>query len=93
MGWRYCPKLTSETEEAHIEYINRHMYRHYNLPNKDDDPELHDVVNFYQNILIPKLVENTRTSNVDLTLANSSQIEQLIIIIAEPLPGDLADEL
>ena len=52
------------------------MYRHYNLPNKDDDPELYDVVNFYQNILIPKLVENTRTSNVDLTLANSSQIEQ-----------------
>ena len=53
------------------------MYRHYNLPNKDDDPELHDVVNFYQYILIiPKLVENTRTSNVDLTLANSSQIEQ-----------------
>ena len=71
-----CLKLTSETKEARIEYINRHMCRHYNLPNKDDDPELHDVVNFYQNILIPKLVENTRTSNVDLTLANSSQIEQ-----------------
>ena len=47
-----CPKLTSETKEARIEYINRHMYRHYNLPNKDDDPELYDVVNFYQNILI-----------------------------------------
>ena len=27
-----------------------------------------------KNILIPKLVENTRTSNVDLTLASSSQI-------------------
>ena len=56
------------------------MYRHYNLPNKDGDPELHDMVNFYQNILIPKLAENQtktcRTSNVDLTLANSSQIEQ-----------------
>ena len=55
------------------------MYRHYNLPNKDDDPELHDVVI----LTSPKKHTHSKTcrkykksSNVDLTLANS-QIEQL----------------
>ena len=41
-----CPKLTSETKEAYIEYIDKHVQAY--LPNKDDDPELHDQVNFYQ---------------------------------------------
>ena len=54
------------------------MYRHYNLPKKDDDPELHDVVNFYQKHTHSKTCRNyKKSSNVNLTLASSSQIEQL----------------
>ena len=41
-----CPKLTSKTEEVYIEYIDKHVQAY--LPNKDDDPELQDLVNFYQ---------------------------------------------
>ena len=41
-----CPKLTSETEEAYIEFIDKQVQAY--LPNKDKDPELHDLVNFYQ---------------------------------------------
>ena len=67
------------------------MYRHYNLPNKDDDPELHDAVNLYQNILIPKL---RKYKNIKCRF-NFGQFftNRTIIIIAEPLPGDVADEL
>ena len=41
-----CPKLTSETKEAYIEFIDKHVQAY--LPNKEDNPELHDLVNFYQ---------------------------------------------
>ena len=88
MDWRYCPQLTSETKEAYLECINKHactgiLY----LPNKDDDPELHDlVINFYQKHTHSKTCRKYKnSSNFDLTLANSSEIE--------PLPDDLADEL
>ena len=70
-----CPKLTSETKEAYVEYIDKHVQAY--LPNKEDDPELHDVVNFYQKHTHSKTCKKTRKSNVDLTLASSSQIEQL----------------
>ena len=62
-------------KQAYIEYIDKHVQAH--LPNKGDDGELHDLVNFYQKHNHPKLLENTRTSNEVLTLANSSQIEEL----------------
>ena len=32
-----CPKLTSETKEAYIEFIDKHVPAY--LPNKDDNPE------------------------------------------------------
>jgi len=39
-----CPKLTSETKEAYVEFIDKHVQAY--LPNKDDHPELLDLVNF-----------------------------------------------
>ena len=47
------------------------------LPNKEDDPELHDVVNFYLKHTHSKTCRKYKNINVDLTLASSSQIEQL----------------
>ena len=52
------------------------MYRH-TYPTKKMTLNYMMWLTSTKNILIPKLVENTRTSNVDLTLASSSQIEQL----------------
>ena len=78
MDERYCSKLTSETKEAYIEYINRHEPAY--LPNKDDDPELHDLVNVYQKHTNSKTCRKYKKSSnipVDLILANSSQIDQL----------------
>ena len=77
MWTKDCPKLV----DKHVQAC---------LPNEDDDAELHDLVNFYQKRNHPKPLENTRTSNVVLTLANSSQMGT---ITAELLPDDLADEL
>jgi len=62
--------------EAYIEYINRHEQAY--LPKKDDDPELHDLVNVYQKHTNSKTCRKyKKSSNIDLTLASSLQIEQL----------------
>ena len=41
-----CPKLTSENKEAYIEFIDKHVQA--NLPNEQDEPELHELVKMYQ---------------------------------------------
>ncbi|XP_044169485.1 uncharacterized protein LOC114973474 [Acropora millepora] len=83
-----CPKLTSETKEAYIEFIDKHVQA--SLPNKDDNPELHDLVNFYQKHTHSKTCRKYK--NIKCRF-NFGQFFSNRTIIAEPLPDDLADEL
>lgn len=83
-----CPKLTPETKEAYIEYIDKHVLTY--LPNKEDDPELHDVVNFYQKHTHSKTCRKYK--NIKCRF-NFGQFFTNRTIIAEPLPDDIADEL
>jgi len=73
-----CPKLTSETKEYYIEYIDKHVQAYCTYPTKMMTLNYMIWLTSTKNILIPKLVEKfQKSSNVDLTLANSSQIESL----------------
>ena len=83
-----CPKLTSETKEAYIEYIDKHVQAY--LPNKEDDLELHDMVNFYQKHTHSKTCRKYK--NIKCRF-NFGQFFTNRTIIAEPLPDDSADEL
>ena len=78
-----CPKLTSETKEAYIEYIDKHVQAY--LPNREDDPELHDVVNFYQKHTHSKTCRKYK--NIKCRF-NFGQFFTNRTIIAEPLPDD-----
>ena len=85
-----CPKLTSETKEAYIEYIDKNVQAY--LPNKDDDPELHDLVNFYQKHTHSKTCRKYKNIKCRFNFGQFFT-NRTIIIIAEPLPDNLADEL
>ena len=39
-----CPKRTCETKNAYLEFIDEHMQS--NLPNENDEPELHEFDKF-----------------------------------------------
>ena len=41
-----CPELTDETKDAYIAYIDQHVQAY--LPDKDTDPEIHDLIKTYQ---------------------------------------------
>ena len=41
-----CPKLTNDTQDAFIDYIDRNVQAY--LPNKKKDPQLYDLVKTYQ---------------------------------------------
>ena len=83
-----CPKLTSETKEAYIEFIDKHVQAY--LPNKDDNPELHNLVNFYQKHTHSKTCRKFK--NIKCRF-NFGQFFTNRTIIAEPLSDDLGDEL
>ena len=42
-----CPKLTSESKDAYVEYIDKHVQA--NLPDENDEPELYEMIKMYQN--------------------------------------------
>ena len=81
-------KLTSETEEAYIEFIDKHVQAY--LPNKDNNPELHDLVNFYQKHTHSKTCRKYKNIKCRFKFG---QFFTNRTIIAEPLPDDLGDEL
>ena len=83
-----CPKLTSDTKEAYIEFIDKHVQAY--LPNKDDNPKLHDLVNFYQKHTNSKTCKKYKDIKCKF---NFGQFFTNRTIIAEPLPDDLPDEL
>jgi hypothetical protein len=37
-----CPKLTSESKDAYVEYIDKHVQA--NLPDENDEPELYEMI-------------------------------------------------
>ncbi len=41
-----CPKLTCDTKDAYVEFIDEHVQA--NLPSEKDEPELHELVKTYQ---------------------------------------------
>lgn len=41
-----CPKLTSDNKQAYIDFIDKHVQCY--LPNKQENAELHELVNTYQ---------------------------------------------
>ena len=41
-----CPKLTSDKKEAYIKFIDKHV--HGNRPDKNIEPELHELVSTYK---------------------------------------------
>ena len=84
-----CPKLASETKEACIEFIDKHVQAY--LPNKEDNPELHDLVNFYQKHAHSKTCRKYK--NIKCRFNFGQFFTNRTIIIAEPLPDDLGDEL
>ena len=83
-----CPKLTSETKEAYIEFIDKHVQAY--LPYKDETPELYDLVNFYQRHTHSKTCRKYK--NIKCRF-NFGQFFTNRTIVAEPLPDDLGDEV
>ena len=83
-----CPKLTSETKEAYIEFIDKHVQAY--LPYKDENPELYDLVNFYQKHTHSKTCRKYK--NIKCRF-NFGQFFTNRTIVAEPLPDDLGDEV
>ena len=41
-----CPKLTSDNKDVYVEFIDKHVQAY--LPDKETEPELHDLVKTYQ---------------------------------------------
>ena len=52
-----CPKLTSESKDAYVEYIDKHVQA--NLPDENDEPELYEMIKMYQkhNRMVQKNVQ------------------------------------
>ena len=41
-----CPRLTSENKDTYVDFIDNHVQA--NLPDENDEPELHKLVKMYQ---------------------------------------------
>ena len=70
-----CPRLNHDNKQAYVNYIDEHVQAY--LPSKEEDGELHELVNMYQKHSHSKSCRNTRMSNADLILDSFSQIKQL----------------
>ena len=79
-----CPKLTSETKEDYIDYIDQHVHAY--LPCQDQDPELHDLVKTYQKHSHSKTCRKYK--NIKCRF-NFGQFFTNRTFVAEPLSDDL----
>ena len=79
-----CPKLTSETKEDYVDYIDQRVHAH--LPNEDQDPELHELVKTYQKHSHSKTCRKYK--NIKCRF-NFGQFFTNRTIVAEPLSDDL----
>lgn len=83
-----CPKLTPDTEEAYVNYIDQHVQAY--LPDKDDDPELYELVKKYQTHSHSKTCRKYRNIACRFSFG---QFFTDRTIVAEPLPQDMDEEI
>ena len=82
-----CPKLTPDTKQAYINFVDQHV--HANLPNKDEDSGLHELVKTYQKHNHSKTCRKYK--NISCRF-NFGQFFTNRTIVAEPLSDDLDEE-
>ena len=83
-----CPKLTSESKDAYVEFIDKHVQA--NLPSEKNDPELHDLAKTYQKH------NHSRTCRKYKNVAcrfNFGQFFTKKTIIAEPIDANIDAEI
>ena len=83
-----CPKLTSDNKEAYIEFIDNHVQAY--LPDEKTEPELHELVKTYQKHNHSKTCRKYK--NISCRF-NFGQFFTKSTIVAEPLDGDLDEEI
>lgn len=80
--WRdHCPKLTHDNKQAYIDYIDKHVQA--DLPSKEEDAELHNLVKMYQKHSHSKTCRKYK--NI-ICRFNFGQFFTNSTIVAEPLP-------
>ena len=83
-----CPKLSHDTKDAYIDYIDQHVQAY--LPNKETDPELYELVKKYQTHSHSKTCRKYK--NIACRF-NFGQFFTDRTIVSEPLPDDMDEEL
>ena len=84
----YCPKLTNDTQDALIDYIDRNVQAY--LADKKKDPQLRDLVKTYQ------VHDHGKTCRKYKNVAcrfNFGHFFTDRTIVAEPLAEDIEDEI
>ena len=82
-----CPRLTSENKDTYVDFIYNHVQA--NLPDENDEPELHKLVKMYQKHSHSKTCRKYK--NVSCRF-NFGQLFMKQTIVAEPLDATLDDE-
>ena len=82
-----CPKLTSESKDDYVEFIDKHVQA--NLPSEKDEPELHHLVKTYQRHNHSKTCRKYK--NIPCRF-NFGQFFTKETIVAEPLDENTNEE-
>ena len=83
-----CPKLTCDTKDAYIEFIDEHVQA--NLPSENDEPELHKLAKTHQR---PNHSKTCRKYKNIQCHFNFGQFFTKRTIIAEPLDENMDEEI
>ena len=83
-----CPKLSDNTKQAYIDYVDQHVQAY--LPDQTKDPELYDLVKKYQTHSHSKSCRKYK--NIACRF-NFGQFFTDKTIVAEPLPEDVSEEV
>ena len=83
-----CPKLTSETKDAYVEFVDKHVQA--SLPDNDNEAELYELVKTYQKHNHSKTCRKYKNVNCRF---NFGQFFMKKTIVAEPLDKNLNDEV
>ena len=83
-----CPKLTNDTKDEYIAYIDQHVQAY--LPDKETDPQLYDLVKTYQRHNQSKTCRKYK--NVTCRF-NFGQFFTNKTVVADPLSEDMDEEI
>ena len=83
-----CPKLSDNTKQAYIDYVDQHVQAY--VPDQTKDPELYDLVKKYQTHSHSKSCRKYK--NIACRF-NFGQFFTDKTIVAEPLPEDVSEEV